>query len=347
MSSENLEIKNTKETKDMSKANEELLKEKVSKMSAEQKASCLKTIQYIKMIASTNNIDISEWGLWNLFAAEDGSSFIADKKEINKIFFKHLFSLVDAKDKEEKKEKKEPEKTSAPFDEKEVFKAFKDAAERARGTIVAQKENQVNTAKRNMDSFFQQFTEQEKSYRAFQLELLSLKMMEDNADLYQKVVDGIKKVLEEGLFINPVCKDGIFYLNTKANTILRDVNKAANLDVVMDLGQLAIRLDTKNNMDLRIIPYKNNITSGGYWHPHVQTDGRVCWGEAQTMVTGHLSTLEIGNALRLAYGLINSYNPASPYRSLADFKLNNTKLDKINISSNVKHPDLLDAPKKK
>jgi hypothetical protein len=326
------------------KAGNEGLKEKIKAMTPEQMKAARDSITYIKTVANQANVDITEWDILSIFAAPDGITLLSEKKAINKIFFQHLSKVVKEKDQEEEKENKATEQKTAPLDEEKLFGAFKEAAEKSRTKIIEQKQNQVTNLKAQMDNYFASFMQTEQTFRQQSLELMSLRNIEDDETLFNKVVSDIKKVLAEGLFINPVFKDGMFYLNTKSNAVLATVNRAANLDVRVDLGQFAIRLDTKNSMDLRIIPYKNNLLTAGYYHPHVQSDGRVCWGEAGTMVANHLASLEIGNALRIAYGLINSYNDGNPYRALQEFKLSSRKMTPVEIGASVRHPDI-PAPK--
>jgi hypothetical protein len=119
--------------------------------------------------------------------------------------------------------------------------------------------------------------------------------------------------------------------------MLHEVNKTANLDLHIDLGQLAVRIDVQNNLGFTVIPYKNNITVDGYFHPHVRPEGAICWGEASTAAMKNIANLELEKALRLLHSLLNSYNGASPYVQLGRFKVDGNKLTRV--ADHLKHPD--------
>jgi hypothetical protein len=63
-------------------------------------------------------------------------------------------------------------------------------------------------------------------------------------------------------------------------------------------------------------PAGDNEERGGYWHPHVSSDNRVCLGDAETDVTGAVKMGMLGRAIELVEGVLRTYNQDSPYKEL-------------------------------
>jgi len=317
------------------------LKELISNMSAEQKAENLKTLQYIKTIANSSNTDISNWDILKIFMQPDGAKLISDKQKLNKLFFEYL-----PKAKEEFKQVAQEENETTELNTASLLGVFKGNATRIRAELVRKKESDVYSCKSRMEGYWQNYLVQQRSFVEMTQELNLLKVKEEDLSSYNKVIDGIKKVISDGLFINPVFEDGCLYLNTKSNIILRHVNKQANLDVLLDIGQLAVKINTKESFNFSVIPYKNNIVgNSGYYHPHIRSDSGICWGEAQNLASQQVANLELDKALRLLHALLNSYNPASPYTVIQTLRAEAKKINYATLAGNLRHPDLLKQSK--
>jgi len=55
----------------------------------------------------------------------------------------------------------------------------------------------------------------------------------------------------------------------------------------------------------------------GYFHPHIDEEGRVCWGTASETVANHIVNGQIDKIMPLLWALLHTYNPESPYIKLS------------------------------
>lgn len=308
-------------------------------MTAEQKAANLNSLAYIKTLASSNNVNIAEWNILSLFSQADGVNLFTDKKALNKIFFEQLEKVK----KQKKEEQNKPEVIqNVQLQVEKIKGAFIEAAKKVRATEIQTlrnnlyyQEDAVKKASQNLDVAL-------KAYNDSQRKIMSLEQVTDVDQKYLDTLKGIQKVIAEEIWVNPVYENGYLYLNTNTSVMLHETNKLANLDLHVDVGQLAVRINIAGGMNFEVIPYKNNITVGGYFHPHVRPEGGICWGEAQTAAMKNIANLELDKALRLLHALLNSYNGGSPYMQLARLKSEGQKMTRV--PDNVKHPDKRKTP---
>jgi hypothetical protein len=88
---------------------------------------------------------------------------------------------------------------------------------------------------------------------------------------------------------------------------------------------------------MMVIPYKNNIRSFDYFHPHVDRYGSICWGDALSQVTQWISIGKLSDTLKMLYSLLFNYNDRNPYISIQDMKRKNTKYGRA--TDTMRHPD--------
>jgi hypothetical protein len=316
----------------------------LASMTAEQKMVNMTALTYIKTLAASSNVNIYDWNLLEVFAQEPGGvNLVTDKKAINKLFFEQLDKV--------KKEAKEVKKVETPeqieqaaLEVEKIKAAFIDAAKRTRTIEVQNLKNNLWTLEDTMRRTQQAYDLAIRSFNESNSKINALEQVTDIDVKYLNALKGVQKVIDEGIWVNPVYENGFLYLNTNTNVMLHDVNKAANLDLHIDLGQLAVRINIAEHMRFEVIPYKNNIAVESHYHPHIQPHGGICWGEASTAAMKNIAGLELEKALRLLHALLNSYNPGSPYRHLARFKLEGAKLSRI--ADGIKHPDKRKKEKK-
>lgn len=318
----------------MATVNSKKMDANIHAMTAEQKAANITALNYIKTLASSSSIDISKWDVNKIFGGDDPVNLVTDKKILNTLFF-------DAWEKSKLKEAaKEPEpavEIEGLLDLEALKKEIVEAAKKSRNTIIANEKATIVHQEQDINRRANDLHRCQLNLFTSHQRLRSLELVEDTTEKYDQALKDIQKVIQERLWVNPVYDGGFLYLNTSVNLMLHEVNKVANLDIHMDLGQLAVRLDVKNGFNMLVIPYKNNTVSGGYYHPHINPEGIICWGETLTVSQKHIANLEIDKALRLLHSILNVYNPGSPHRRLADFKINGQKLGRV--SEQLKHPD--------
>lgn len=331
----------TTTTSDNTTSKTETLKNKISEMTAEEKATNISILNYIKTIASSVNTDISKWNILKIFGKEEGSfNLISDKKEINKRFFEQ-YNKIKEESKEAKKESSKEDTQEAQdtiLNNPVVMEAIVQNAKRSRSALITHYKNNAEYSLAEMQRLLNSANIKQNEYLSSMQKCKELENVQDDVSAYKKCFEKVQDLIKEKLWVNPVFEASTkcLYLNTNANIMLHEVNKAANLDLHVDLGQLAVKIDFTNGFKFTVIPYKNNIELNGYYHPHIQ-HGSICWGEAQTMATKHIANLDLDKALRLLHALLNSYNPGSPYVRLAELKLNGKKYGRT--PEDLKHPD--------
>jgi hypothetical protein len=314
-------------------------------LTAEEKMKNLSALNYIKTIANSSNIDISAWDILEVFGREDKRGLELDKKTLNKLFFAKVQSSLNPPTTEETKTETKTEGVIAEnaVASTEDLTALKNAVaiayERTKTTAIEAQKKNTKSAKDNMDQYYRNFLEYERNYISGlrQVKLLESTIKDGSEKYIEGIILNLRKVIDKGIWINPVFDENYLYLNTKTNVVLHDVNKSANLDLHLDVGQLAVRINLKNNFALSVIPYKGNIQSGAMFHPHVNSEGTPCWGDAQNIAVKAIADYDFEKALTLLHTLLHTYNPGSPYINLANLKENGIKMSRV--AEHLKHPD--------
>lgn len=335
---------------------------------AEDKARNFTSFNYIKTLAATTITDISAWDVLKVFGGEDGH-LVTDKKELNKLFFNHL-----AKVKEKTKKKiQELEKLKASVEtqaeaEKAIAEEMTDQEKslaqlelmsaqltttvsniRTQEERIA--EDQLNYCVRNLEASYRNIEAQHKQVGDAQLKFLSLK--KDPKEVANGIKQQLRNIVSKGVWVNPVFQGQFLYLNTPTNIILSHVNKAANVNITLDVGQVAVKIHVNHGFSMQVIPYKENIAfnkkdSNGYvfrefFHPHVNNSGSICWGNASDTYIKMIKNFELDKSLILLHALLHSYSETAPYVLLSELKAHHKKLNFVEFQaingSGMIHPD--------
>lgn len=321
----------------------EIIKNAIQTMTPEQKAQNLNSLLYIKTLAAQSSADISSWDINKIFGAEgDPMNLISDKREINKRF---LDAFEKAKLKAEKKAEKNPEEldTNKLLNIATLKTAVAAAAKAARTNQIVEQQRQLTENERQMVNKLTEYNRYHDAVLQGRQTIRNLENATDDTSVYDKCFADIQKLIDTKMWINPVFENGFLYLNTSTNIMLQDINKTANVNINLDFGQLAVRINVNQGFNINVIPYKNNIIYNNCWHPHIYNDARPCWGEANTVAMKAIANLEIAKALELLHAILNNYNKDSPITRLADFKLHGVKMGRV--AENIKHPDKRKPPK--
>jgi len=288
----------------------------------------IKILNYIKLLASTTNSDISRWNISKLFGVEgSGSNFIADRKQINKIFFEYLKTKTDERE-------DIAETVGLP---PEVFSIINSGLKSGIESKIKANKDGLERAISNFVNWSNDFNNHISNISRYQKQIDILSGHNPTGDIQQDLVE----CLSEGCWVNPVVKDNFLYLNTSTNIILVHKIDSANVDISIDFGVLAVRIDLTNN-EMMVLPYKKNISASRYFHPHVSTTGIVCWGTARDAAKDYLQLSQFGKALKLLYAVLTSYNDSNPYIRIASFK---DAKSYGSVSEALKHPDKIKAEK--
>ena len=141
------------------------------------------------------------------------------------------------------------------------------------------------------------------------------------------LVEDIKKLLADGWYT--LSQEETARLQRSSSTTdivafltppirLRDVNHDAGVDLSCDMGRYIVAYRPKQ-AHIAVYKYKDNVVYGGYYHPHVNEGGSICWGNAAEVATSSLKNNQPSRALTALRTLLQTYNDDSPYASLHDF----------------------------
>lgn len=300
-------------------------------MDATAKAANMGTVMYIGWLASSMNVDIGRWDLIKIFGTPDGKNLITDKRQINTIFSNKVEGL-------KKKQTENAVQVIAAIENMpELVKALEDSFRTVWKNARKEQESQIKQNFDNIDNLNREIAIC--MARAAEAQK-RLSQMVDNLEPVRAVQKELHEVLKEGTWINPVVAENFLWLNTPNNIRLIHKNRAAGIDCELDVGQFAVRIDLRT-FELKVFPYKNNIISTtGYravYHPHVNSVGSVCWGNANETVSALRRTFSIGKILSLLYVLLASYDSGVPYVTLHALRDAHKKYTRIPTS--MKHPE--------
>lgn len=160
-----------------------------------------------------------------------------------------------------------------------------------------------------------------------------LKIARENVKAYETVENLAEKVAAYQQSINMLSTDSIRedVKQIMADERVESISQGGKgydsyLDIVIKqmivsntaIGPLKIRLPVHG------IPrvYKtddSNLSKNGYWHPHVQTSGGVCFGDAGTAAQVVFNERGLHFRFDFLATLLNGYNPASPYEKISNW----------------------------
>lgn len=84
-----------------------------------------------------------------------------------------------------------------------------------------------------------------------------------------------------------------------------------------DLGALEVYVPFDTEYEVKVTATESTVYSrGGYFHPHVNTNGSVCWGEGFDLVHDLQLRGEYAQLLIYIEQFVRSYNPDGPYEEL-------------------------------
>lgn len=257
----------------------------------------LAMLQYIEDLASRTATNIAEWDA-GIFV--DEGNIVTVKTKINKIFF----------------ERKDQSQVSVVQEVDALQKELNDSLNKHSYSRIKQA---LDGMKKRQAAAIKEATDHYKN--AAELIQGAYKLIGDIAALEggqaSTFGDQVMEVLRTGL-LSFQSFDGTILRLTTQDIINTEVNPTAGLDLRVNLGQFLFSIDIKT-MRVLVLKHKNNIMVGEHYHPHVGAGGDLCQGNASASYASSSVEGRIGDLLQLIITVMQTYNPANPYKPLAKF----------------------------
>jgi len=138
----------------------------------------------------------------------------------------------------------------------------------------------------------------------------------------------IKKIVADGWFTlepqktrelnaaSTTNNHGIYF--STQDVFLTHKKPTANIDITVPMGKYLIKY-MPQDANLYVMEYKDNVKVSSYIHPHVASDGSVCWGTGHDKTMLALANQQPSIAFNILRMVLTSYNDDSPYASLGEF----------------------------
>ena len=280
-----------------------------SRMQADKKKAHVEAIQYIELLANQTNTKMEPWDLLAVFGTGKGNELHTDKKEINQRFFKKCEEIKN--------------KTPA-----EVFALEQRVSEKIDQLTRDLADREKNRLQRDYDSLVRSASTSFDAGTQYLVRAAETKRKMDTFERRESPVPAqLTEVLGENFWDFHQLTGNFIELVTKNDTILTYKNPSAGIDLRVNMGKFLVSIDL-TTFSLKVIRYTDNVYLNGYYHPHVNTGGGVCWGSAAITVTEKLPRGEIKDVLMLLASVLTNYNNDNPYVALNSFKAEAERVEK-------------------
>ena len=191
----------------------------------------------------------------------------------------------------------------------EQYETFHKSALRSR---IADRTTEVHRLEREeTDLYFRLVnTERELPLAKQELEQLEKTAERKSGHIVEKQAEGIMSLIATGQYeeVTPA-NDGSLYART--SNILIEHN-----DWVFELARYEINIDATGKVT---ILSADGIDADGYPHPHVDGNGKPCWGNIGGDVAKAIGRMRVFETLTLLYDFVASYNPDGPFIRIGKF----------------------------
>lgn len=255
--------------------------------------------EYIEQLANQTSTNIDTWDVEGLLEGVPE----ADRRAINKAFFAKMDTMAKAA-------------VSIPDDVVEKLAQTNHIIEDAKKRRLDELQSNYGHYAQQAKNQYEQFERTIKAAWDCSKERMALEERPPNY-----IADELKELLTQGFWgFNQYNPAGIVRLETKNDIVMTEVNEKAGINRRINLGKFLGELDVKR-MKLRLLPYKDNIVlNSRRYHPYVDRDGEICWGNAATTASKMLTNGKVHSIYNLLSALLVTYDPTStPWEHLAAF----------------------------
>lgn len=110
-------------------------------------------------------------------------------------------------------------------------------------------------------------------------------------------------------------------LQLKTNSVwIRKEDKGIGIDYQVGFGSYLVEVSIPE-MEIKVLPFEDNIFKGSHCHPFVGSGGSVCWGDEADDASDYENDGQIYKLLQLLATLLTTYDGSNPYVDLHTFQV--------------------------
>ncbi len=263
---------------------------------AREKSEAIQSVcKYIDTLAAQVNVDVGDWPL-DQFGTE------LNKKHINKVFFSFAENTP-----------KEEASGLIKITKKVCYEFDKYLKQRGAQRRI---DERIKCAMRELSNHRSTIDDLERDLRRYQAQKDGFVSQDTHSQLYALCRDPFFSVPKQ----NPTT--GISVVTAPITLTYANPKQAAN--IVVPMGQYEIQvLANSYGLYCRVWAYEDNPLASchdGYWHPHVGSDGAVCFGNGQEQAERLGGSGDLVGYLSLVKRVLTEYNDGNPYAGLERFQ---------------------------
>lgn len=263
-------------------------------------------VHYAISVANQMGVDIREWPLFETLTGTPNAESISTLRgDINR----NLFEAIRKRKGSDTEVMKAVELTS-------------DLATQIMFALDAYKERETNAARDSLRAYQMQASNYLQSAQNQLAEARELKGHIQVLTGYsgKSSIDQINEVLKKGFWTDPSYHKESKRLSflTAKDVHISWVNSSAGVNYNVNMGRFRADLDL-NRAEIRVHTHENNLTVDGTYHPHIDDNGRVCWGNARDMVARNLPAMKFEPVMEALAIILTHYNDESPYVTIDEF----------------------------
>lgn len=270
------------------------------RMGAKSRARYVDTLKYIEFLASNTNTDINSWNIFEVFGTGKGKSLYIDKRRINQIFL-------------ETARNSDVGSSSAEAEFANIRAQINDACRQA------MLEN-VRTQELHMQRILQRANS---SYNSFMELVREASRLRDSlgSNPANNIDQQLQTIVQSGFWkFKRVINGTVLEFHTANNVISSYRNRSARIDIDVNLGKFKVTVDIVNRV-IHVGQLANNVHSDwygnmGFYHPHINRNGNVCWGNSGGTVTNMFVNADYAGLMQLLATILVDFNPDNPYVQL-------------------------------
>lgn len=276
----------------------------------------MNAFKYIDSLASDVGHDITKWNVLEVFKNPNDLPYIhTDKKKINMIFFNTQREEIRTKPKQD-------------VDIPDSVKTFlSNMFTDSRQDAIRRAQRDVNSAICNLNRWTDEYTNR----------IIRVNKAKDNLRRIQGLKDNVAELLESAMknpfFIFSEMDEEyrcIKFLTPPITLRYKNAKEKVDLTVPMGVFKICLWLES---LHMTVDTHEDNlITPQGYYHPHVSSNGHICYGNARQALSRAVEAGDLEYIFEITAHCLQNYSDDNPHAHLYKFnKINeeNIRLRKI------------------